>query len=138
VADDAVTAIDLAAVHTVRSPRAVERRRRLGHRLRAYRYALGLTARDVAAHIGAGHGQITAVETARQDVYVGTLVDVADAVGLEVALAAAHHLPLLDLTAAEVEALVVSAALWADNADDPALTAALTKLTPTAEEVDRA
>ena len=88
-----------------------------------------------------GKAQMYSVESGNRDVLTGTLIDVAAAVGLEVALAAEHHLPLLELTAAEVAALVSAADRYADEwavaaedsslpADqpDPHLLAALDKL----------
>jgi transcriptional regulator with XRE-family HTH domain len=127
-----------------RTARAIPERRALGRRIRAHRLALGLASRDVAAHIGSSHSQMTSIETTSQDVLVGTLIDVAAAVGLQVALAADHHLPLLDLTADEVQALITAAdhhaADWAAAAEatglpadqpDPHLLAALDKTRPT-------
>lgn len=116
-----------------REPRAVEQRRTLGRRVRSYRLALGLTSRDVAAHVNMGHHQMTSIETAVQDVLSGTLIDVAEAVGLDVALVAEHHLPLLDLTADEIDELIVTARVMANTAGGPRLLAALDKLTTTEE-----
>lgn len=120
--------------HTPRAPRAVAQRQALGRRIRAHRLALGLTSRDVAAHIGTSHAVMTSIETTSQDVCVGTLIDAADAVGLNVALAADHHLPLLDLSAAEVAALVTAAVLDSGTCPNPELLSALDKLTTSAEE----
>ena len=113
-----------------RQSRAVPQRQALGRRIRAHRLALGLTSRDVAAHIGTSHSRMTSLECATQDGYVGTLIDVADALGLDVALVAEHHLPLLDLTAAEVDALHAAALGGQPEYDDPHLRSALDKLTP--------
>ena len=113
-----------------RQTRALPQRQALGRRIRAHRLALGLTSRDVAAHIGTSHSRMTSLECATQDGYVGTLIDVADALGLDVALVAEHHLPLLDLTAAEIQAIAVNVAGWLQLGDDPTLRSALTKLTP--------
>ncbi|RKR92815.1 helix-turn-helix protein [Micromonospora pisi] len=112
-----------------RQPRAVQQRKALGRRIRAHRLALGFTSRDVAAQVGTSHSRMTGIETVNQDVLSGTLIDVAEVVGLHVALVGDHHLPLLELTAAEVRELVVAAALWADQSDDTTLHDALAKLT---------
>ena len=85
--------------------RAVPEREALGRRIRAYRIALGLTSRDIAAHTGTGKATLYALDTASKDVYAGTLIDVAAAVGLNVTLAADHHMPLLDLSADEVDVI---------------------------------
>ncbi|MFI2667903.1 helix-turn-helix domain-containing protein [Micromonospora carbonacea] len=118
--------------HQPRTPRAQPQRAALGRRLRAHRLALGLTSREIATHIGSSHSQMTSIETTKQDVLVGTLIAAAEAVGLNVALAGDHHLPLLALTAAEVRALVAAASAHADesaDAPDPALLDALDRLT---------
>ncbi|MFJ1539328.1 hypothetical protein ACIODS_12365 [Micromonospora chalcea] len=70
------------------------------------------------------------MEGAGQDVMSGTLIDVAEAVGLNVALVGDHLLPLLDLSAGQVEALAFAAAAWSEVAmceggADPALGEAL-------------
>ncbi len=123
--------------HVPRAPRAIPQRQAIGRRVRSYRLALGLTSRDVAAHVHMGHHQMTSVETASQDVLLGTLVDIAEAVGLNVALAAEHHLPLLDLTADEVAALADIAGTPAARLFvDPVLRSALDKLTTTKEPTD--
>lgn len=92
-----------------RPPRAVEQRRALGRTLRAHRMALGFTVRQVMARIGTGKGQMQAIESGNSDIVVGTLIDVAAVYGLHVALAADHHLPLLELTRAETLALLDAA-----------------------------
>lgn len=88
-----------------RHERATAQRAALGRRIRSYRLALGLTSRDVAAHVQTGRTQMTSIESNTADVTTGVLIDVAEAVGLAVVLAADHHLPLLDLTSAEVDAV---------------------------------
>lgn len=115
----------------LRPARALPRRQAIGRRLRAHRFALGLSTRDIADHIGAGHNQVTHAETSSRDIYTGTLIDIADAVGLDVALVEAHHLPWLDLTAVELAALLQAAARWG-RAWEPsaALRSAIAKLTP--------
>lgn len=119
-----------------RNDRAHTRRRQLGRRIRAHRMALDLTIRDICHHIHTGKAQIHAVEGANTDVLTGTLIDVAAAVGLEVALAADHHLPLLDLTADEIRAITTNLAGWLELGDDPLLRTALTKLTATVDGDD--
>lgn len=123
--------------HTPRTPRAVDERRAIGRRLRAYRIALGLTNRDLAEHTSASKGQVYAAESATTDIVTGTLIDLAAAVGLRVALAADYHLPLLNLTADEVDALIAAADLWSDHPmidTFPQLRSALDKLTTSTEE----
>lgn len=122
------------ADRTPRNGRALPQRQAIGRRVRAYRMALSITGRDVCQHTGAGKAQLYAIETATADVFTGTLIDVAATVGLNVALAADHHLPLLDLSAAETRALVIAASLWADNDDDPDLRRAVARLAPTTSE----
>lgn len=90
-------------------PRAVEARRALGHRLAVERMIRDLTQDRVAEHIGARQGLISVVETGRRDPYLGTFIAVAEAVGLQVALVAEHHLAWLDLTEAELTAIHVAA-----------------------------
>ncbi|MFF0823032.1 helix-turn-helix domain-containing protein [Micromonospora haikouensis] len=134
--------------HQARTPRAHTQRQALGRRLRAHRLARGLTQADVMTHTRTGKAQMYSAENAAQDVTTGTLIDIAAAVGLHVALAGDHHLPLLDLTAAEVQALIVAASSWAalatDEAEkpadgpDPQLLAALDRLTPDADTYDPA
>lgn len=114
-----------------RTVRAVAQRRALGRRIRAYRLALGLTIRDLAAHTDCGHGQMGRVENATQDVFLGTLIDVAEAVGLDVALVPEYLLPLLGLTAGELAALVTAAVLDSGTCPNPELLSALDKLTTT-------
>lgn len=110
-----------------RNDRAVDRRRQLGRRIRAHRLALNLTVADINTHTGTSKSQVYAVEAAHTDVYAGTLIDVAASVGLDIALAADHHLPLLDLTADEIHAIATNLAGGAS--DDPLLRSALAKLT---------
>jgi transcriptional regulator with XRE-family HTH domain len=112
---------------TPRNGRALTERATLGRRLRAHRMALDYSIRDAADQAGTGKSQVHAIEHTTTDVLVGTLIDVAAAYGLNVALVGDHHQPLLDLTAAEVQALVVAAAIWAENSDDPDLHSALAK-----------
>lgn len=92
-----------------RHPRAAAQRSALGRKLRAHRMALGWTVRGVRDHVGTGKPQMQAVETADHDVMLGTLVDIAAVYGLNVALAGDHHLPLLELSAAEVVTLLAAA-----------------------------
>ena len=118
--------------HIPRTPRAVAQRQALGRRLRAHRLALGLTTKDIAAHIGCGTYQVSSIETVCRDVLTGTLIDVAAAVGLEVGLVASYHLPLLDLTAHETDVLILAAKAYANTSKAPTLAAlrsALDKLT---------
>ncbi|MGC5033053.1 helix-turn-helix domain-containing protein [Micromonospora sp. DT229] len=98
-----------------RNDRAQAERLTLGRQIRAHRIARGLTQPDIQQRVGTGKAQMYAIEHASSDVLTGTLIDVAAAVGLEVALAGEHHLPLLDLTAAEVAALIHAAAAHADQ-----------------------
>lgn len=111
-----------------RTNRAEAERRRLGRRIAVERLTLGLSQRDLAAHLHTRQGVISAVETGGRNYLIGTVIDIAGAVELDLALVAAHQLPLLDLTADETRALLTAAALWADNADDPDLTSAMNKL----------
>lgn len=113
------------------SDESIARSRQLCRQLAIHRVARGLTQRDMAAHFGDRQSNVQRIET--MTVHVPTLPTVvayAWALDLEVGLAAPHHLPLLDLTADEIRALMIAGSLWADNDNDPTLRAALAKLLP--------
>ena len=123
--------------HSPRAPRAVDQRQAIGQRLRAYRLAHGYTNRGLADRIGCGTYQVTSVETVCRDVLLGTAIELAEAVGLRLVLADDFHLPLLDLTADEIDALVTEAeANPCRLLIDPHLRSALDKLTTTEETPD--
>ncbi|MEU7590606.1 helix-turn-helix transcriptional regulator [Micromonospora sp. NPDC049230] len=94
---------------TDRHPRGVEQRRALGRQLRAHRQASDLTLRQVKDHVGTGKPQMQALETGTQDVLLGTAIDIAAVYGLHLVLAGDHHLPLLNLSSAEVATLLTAA-----------------------------
>lgn len=77
----------------------------LCRRLALERLIRGLSQDDIARHIGAQQTLISYLETGRRNPYLETVIAVAEALGLHLALVADHHLPLLDLTAAQVAAL---------------------------------
>ena len=110
---------------TPRKARAVEQRQAHGRKIRYRRIASGLNAEDVAQHIGTGKSTMTAIEHGGQDVLSGTLIEVAEAVGLNVALVDDHIMPLLDLTPEQTRALLVGAAAWCEVDAQPDLVAAL-------------
>ncbi|MFI7073599.1 helix-turn-helix domain-containing protein [Micromonospora sediminicola] len=109
----------------VRKTRAVAQRQAHGKKIRYRRIASGLNAEDVAAHIGTGKSTMTAIEHGGQDVLSGTLIEVAEAVGLNVALVDDHIMPLLDLTPEQLQALLVGAAAWCEVDPRPELVSAL-------------
>lgn len=98
-----------------RNTRGLEQRRAIGRKLRAYRQVSGLTIRQVKNFLGTGKPQMQAIETADHDVLLGTAIDIAGVYGLTVVLAGDHHLPLLDLSSAEVVALLSGAAAAASQ-----------------------
>ena len=110
--------------------RSLHDRQHLGAHIRDARNRLGMTQRDFADIAGIRQCSVSYIENGTRDILASTLIDAAATVGLDVALVAEHHLPLLDLTAAEIRALVIAAAIWAENEGDPDLHAALDKLTP--------
>ena len=110
-------------------------RQRLGEQLRTARTRLGMTQQDLADIAGIWQCRITPIETASTDIMLSGLVDTAAAVGRRVALVAEHHLPLLDLTAAEVAAIHVHSTSPADDAGDAAPAAGYRPL-PAREERD--
>ncbi|MEU8334838.1 helix-turn-helix domain-containing protein [Micromonospora tulbaghiae] len=110
---------------TPRKARAVEQRQAHGRKIRYRRIASGLNAEDVAQHIGTGKSTMTAIEHGGQDVLSGTLIEVAEAVGLNVALVDDFLLPLLGMSEQQVDALVFAAAAWAEVDARPELLSAL-------------
>ena len=115
------------------TPEAEARARQLCNRLAIERIARGLTQRDMAAHFGDQQGNVQVIETMKRRPVLPTFISYAWALGLEVALVGEHHLPLLDLTEAEVEALLAGARVIAAADRRPILLSALDKLT-TSEE----
>ncbi|MFG1776632.1 hypothetical protein ACGFIG_09405 [Micromonospora sp. NPDC049048] len=104
------------------------RARQLCNRLALQRLVLGLTQRDLAAHLGDQQGNVQVLETAKRRPLLPTFISYAWALGLDVALVAEHHLPLLDLTADEIRAIAVNLRGWLQLGDDPLIRSALTKL----------
>ena len=117
--------------------RSLPDRQLLGARIRDARNQLGMNQRDFATIAGFRQCSVSYIENATRDVLASTLVDAAATVGLEVALVREYHLPLLDLTAAEVEALLAGARVIAAADRRPLLLSALDKLTTSTEEADR-
>lgn len=107
--------------------RSLPDRQHLGATIRDARNRLGMTQRHFADIAGIRQCSVSYIENASRDILASTLIDAAATVGLTVALAAEHHLPLLDLTADEIGALF-AAALTGGQEHDDALAAALAKL----------
>ncbi|MGW9196074.1 helix-turn-helix domain-containing protein [Micromonospora chersina] len=119
------------------SERTLTDRQRIGHTIRAARTALGMSQRDLAAIADVRQCRVSYVETAGSDPLLSTVIDLAAGTGRRLVVAAGHHLPLLDLTADEIEALRVAALSSAlDHGSEETLRSALDKLTTT-EETDR-
>ncbi|MFI1197725.1 helix-turn-helix domain-containing protein [Micromonospora sp. NPDC020750] len=111
-------------------------RQHLGQQIRNRRNALGLTQREAAAMIGISQCSVTYIELASRDVLTSSLIDLAAVVDRHLAVAAEHHLPLLDLTEVEIESLATAASSWLQLGNDPTLRAALAKLAPAALDGD--
>lgn len=108
--------------------------RTLCNRLALHRIARGLTQRDMARHFGDQQSNVQTLESMGRRPMLPTFIAYAWALDLEVGLVAPHHLPLLDLTADEINALVAGARAPFHDAADPRLRSALDKLTTTTEE----
>lgn len=99
---------DLAAVQGIAQLRLVEpvwrrHRRRAGQRLRLLREAAGLNQQELAARSGLTHEEISRLELGHQAPYLGTVRDVADALGVDSAVFVARtKLAPIGLTTAEV------------------------------------
>ena len=125
--------------------RSLPDRQAIGEQLRELRNAVGFNQRQVADMVGFSQCSVSYIERAYRDVLLSTAVDLAAVYGRHLVVAADYHLPLLDLTADEIVALVQAAGWWADAAaaeairddqpddTDPNLIAALDKLTTTEE-----
>lgn len=83
------------------TPRADTARREIGRQLGVRRVLLGLTQRDVANRIASQQGLISDVETGKRTPYLDTVIAIARALGLRVALVDDQQAALLDLTADE-------------------------------------
>ena len=121
------------------SPESDARARKLCNQLAIHRLARGLTQRDMAAHFRDQQSNVQTIEVMARRPVLPTFVAYAWALGLEVALVPEHVLPLLDLTADEIEALHAAADLYMDSpgyGHIPHLRSALDKLTTTEETPD--
>ena len=112
--------------------RSLHDRQHLGAHIRDARNRLGMTQRDFADIAGIRQCSVSYIENGTRDILASTLIDAAATVGLDVALVAEHHLPLLDLTADEVDAVVDALTVLVENDSliGPLVATALDKLTP--------
>jgi transcriptional regulator with XRE-family HTH domain len=105
---------------------AVRRARQLCNQLAIHRLAHGLTQRDIAAHFGDQQSNVQTIETMGRRPVLPTFVSYAWALDLDVALVAEHHLPLLQLTVDEIDA--IRRALMQRPITAPHVSSALDKL----------
>ena len=119
-------------------PRATRQCQAITTRLAIERMALGLTQREVADQIGGRQDLISQVESGNRSPYLDTIIAIAGAYGLTVALVAKHQQPWLALSAAELDTIRAAASAQAETPGSSALLrSALAKLAEPAEEADR-